>query len=52
MRGGLTAMLSVAIAALLVSGLASGQSFRRVHDSGICIDPDVEFPVPCEDDDD
>lgn len=25
---------------------------RNVHDSGICWDPDVEFPVPCDDDDD
>jgi hypothetical protein len=23
-----------------------------VHDSAICWDPDVEFPVPCDDDDD
>jgi len=23
----------------------------RVHDRGICWDPDVEFPVPCDDDD-
>jgi hypothetical protein len=24
----------------------------RVHDGGVCWDPDVEFPVPCDDDDD
>ncbi|WP_187290873.1 hypothetical protein [Hyphomicrobium denitrificans] len=24
---------------------------QQVHDSGICWDPDVEFPVPCDDDD-
>jgi hypothetical protein len=24
----------------------------RVHTGGICWDPDVEFPVPCDDDDD
>jgi hypothetical protein len=23
-----------------------------VHTSNLCWDPDVEFPVPCEDDDD
>ena len=23
-----------------------------VHDSGMCWDPDVEFPIPCDDDDD
>jgi hypothetical protein len=25
---------------------------QHVHDPGICWDPDVEFPVPCDDDDD
>lgn len=25
---------------------------HQVHDPGICWDPDVEFPVPCDDDDD
>jgi hypothetical protein len=25
---------------------------QQVHDSGICWDPDVEFPAPCDDDDD
>jgi hypothetical protein len=25
---------------------------QQVHDPGICWDPDVEFPVPCDDDDD
>jgi hypothetical protein len=25
---------------------------EQVHDSGICWDPDVEFPVPCDDDED
>ena len=25
---------------------------RRVHAAGICWEPDVEFPVPCDDDDD
>lgn len=24
----------------------------RVHEASICWDPDVEFPVPCDDDDD
>jgi hypothetical protein len=24
----------------------------RVHDGGMCWDPDVEFPVPCDNDDD
>jgi hypothetical protein len=24
----------------------------RVHDGGVCWDPDVEFPVPCDDDGD
>ena len=26
--------------------------YSRVHASEICWDPDVEFPVPCDDDDD
>ena len=25
---------------------------QQVHTSGLCWDPDVEFPVPCDDDDD
>lgn len=25
---------------------------RRIHESGICWEPDIEFPVPCDDDDD
>jgi hypothetical protein len=24
----------------------------RVHDGGMCWDPDIEYPVPCDDDDD
>ncbi len=24
----------------------------RVHDGGMCWDPDVEYPVDCDDDDD
>jgi hypothetical protein len=25
---------------------------RQIQDPSICWDPDVEFPVPCDDDDD
>jgi hypothetical protein len=25
---------------------------RQIQEPGICWDPDVEFPVPCDDDDD
>jgi hypothetical protein len=25
---------------------------QRVHEAGVCWDPDVEFPIPCDDDDD
>ncbi len=24
----------------------------RIHDGGMCWDPDVEYPVPCDEDDD
>jgi hypothetical protein len=24
----------------------------RVHDAGICWDPDIEYPIACDDDDD
>ena len=27
-------------------------TLHQVQDPGICWDPDVEFPVPCDDDDD
>ena len=23
----------------------------RIHEGGVCSDPDVEFPVPCDEDD-
>jgi len=23
----------------------------RIHDGGMCWDPDIEFPVPCDEDD-
>ncbi|WP_290982816.1 hypothetical protein [Hyphomicrobium sp.] len=28
------------------------QSLARVHSGDVCWDPDVEFPVPCDDDED
>jgi hypothetical protein len=33
------------------NGIKSGVDLR-VHDAGLCWEPDVEFPVPCDDDDD
>jgi hypothetical protein len=42
---------------LLQSSGLSAQGFgmpvdQRIHESGICWEPDIEFPVPCDDDDD
>ncbi|HVZ05204.1 hypothetical protein [Hyphomicrobium sp.] len=42
--------------ALQVSAVAAAELrmtiYKSVHESGICWDPDVEFPVACDDDDD
>ncbi|WP_181335196.1 hypothetical protein [Hyphomicrobium methylovorum] len=43
------------LAVITVEGIAAaadGRSASRVQPPGICWDPDVEFPVACDDDDD
>ena len=45
------------LAALVLVLIATTPGVRtqvdlRVHAAGICWEPDVEFPVPCDDDDD
>lgn len=40
---------------LLVAMMLTAASLSAVaqpSDGGICIDPDIEFPVPCDEDDD
>jgi hypothetical protein len=50
-RGRKTVLILMIAAAIL--GAASHKAVRaQVHDGGICIDPDVEFPVACDEDDD
>lgn len=43
------------VLALVPAAIAHGNGPRTegaVHSGNICWDPDVEFPVPCDDDDD
>jgi hypothetical protein len=45
------------IIVMLASQSATAFAFHptvaaRVHGSDMCWDPDVEFPIPCDDDDD
>ncbi len=51
-----TRLLLVLIAFAVVPGaMAHGTRLpvdARVHERGMCWEPDVEFPVPCDDDDD
>ncbi len=49
--------LGLTLAALVLVSIATAPGVRtqvdlRVHAAGICWEPDVEFPVPCDDDDD
>jgi hypothetical protein len=54
---GMTSRIVFAFVFLLqVSAVAAADMrqtiVRQVQDPSICWDPDVEFPVPCDDDDD
>ncbi len=52
---GLRLLIILAALAAVPAAVAHGKSPRtdaRVHDGQVCWDPDVEFPVPCDDDDD
>ena len=47
--------MSAAIAALTLLSMVCGalpQAAATVHEPETCWDPDVEFPVPCDDDGD
>ena len=51
----LRVFIMLAVFAAMPAGVArEGQPRidQRVHDGNVCWDPDVEFPVPCDDDDD
>ncbi len=41
----------LAIAVILAIAVVSDQAGARVQQTGICIEPDIEFPVTCDDDD-
>ncbi len=43
---------SFIIATMVALVAFAGASAARPSDGGICIDPDIEFPVPCDDDED
>ncbi|MFT3730944.1 MAG: hypothetical protein QM780_05870 [Hyphomicrobium sp.] len=52
---GVRVLVIVAFVAFVSTAMARDLSPRidsRVHDGEVCWDPDVEFPVPCDDDDD
>ena len=42
----------IALVAILGCWLTTSQSSARVQDDDLCWEPDVEFPVPCDEDDD
>ena len=49
--------LVLACAIFITASVATATEMKRavaqqVHPSGICWEPDVEFPVPCDDDED
>jgi hypothetical protein len=44
--------LLMAVTALLLVTAASSRSTAQIHDGVVCWDPDIEFPVPCDEDDD
>lgn len=45
-------VLILMIAATILGAASHRAAVRaQVHDGGICIDPDVEFPVACDEDD-
>lgn len=39
----------VAVVIALSAGMPRAEA--RLQDALVCLDPDIEFPVPCEDDD-
>lgn len=39
------------IAAVMLLAVAAGQAEAGVQSETLCIEPDIEFPVPCNDDD-
>jgi hypothetical protein len=48
-------LMALVVFAAMPGAMAHGRHVpvdSRVHDRGICWEPDVEFPVPCDDDDD
>jgi hypothetical protein len=52
---GLRVLVIIAVWAAMPAAVAHSSRPRvdaTVHDGTICWDPDVEFPVPCDDDDD
>jgi hypothetical protein len=49
--------LVLACAIFITASVATATEMKRavaqqVHPSGICWEPDVEFPVPCDDEED
>lgn len=42
----------VALVAILGCGLTISQGSARVQDDDLCWEPDIEFPVPCDEDED
>jgi hypothetical protein len=52
---GLRLFLILAVFAMIPAAIARDIRPRidaRVHEGGMCWDPDIEYPVPCDDDDD
>lgn len=46
-------MRSIMVLTVLLLSLASAPASARVNeDGGLCWDPDIEFPVPCDEDED
>jgi hypothetical protein len=42
-------LCAVAVLVLLGAGILRAEA--RIQEAMLCIDPDIEFPVPCDDDD-
>lgn len=56
-QGSVTSVIQHMSGVAVVPKIAMGQQWRgqdlaTVQDGDTCVDPDYEFPVPCEDDDD
>jgi hypothetical protein len=41
----------LAIAVIIAIAVVSDQAGARVQQTSICLESDIEFPVPCDDDD-